>query len=330
MQQDAAAAQSDGRRTPPGRQPLLQRLLRSQEKPYPVLREVLTGAGVVLLVLAILWGFTGQPLWRSPIVVVESGSMMHCTNGVGIPLGRDCDSDRLGRIGTIDPGDLILVKDVDGPGDVATFAGGGKDHYGRPGDVIVFRPDGQEGRTPVIHRAQFWLQVNPDGTFTIEELGLVGVDDLDQPEVRELGLTADYDDTMRDPALNAVCGPVGPGRSGFITRGDNNNAADQGSHSQIANCPVKTTWVLGKARGEVPWLGLVKLLFADLMTGTGNYRAAAGDSKAFLWVTLGVLIGGPYVYERVKMRRQQAKEPPNPPSPPDPPSPPTPPTPPAT
>ena len=297
--------------------PAVDRFLHSQERRYVVMREVATGVAVVLLVLSILWGFTGQPVGRSPIVVVESGSMMHCSNGF-VPYGRDCDT-RFARLGTIDPGDLILVKDVDGPGDVDTRAGEGRSHYGRPGDVIVFRPDGltsAQGRTPVIHRALFYLQVNDDGTFTIAELGLSHVRDLDDPRIQELGLSAGYASTVRDDRLDPFCGPAGPGRSGFITRGDNNPAADQGAHTGIANCPVQAEWILGEARGEIPWLGLVKLYATDLSKGCPllpysakgpiqdcNYHNSGGDTKVFLFLTVGALLGGPYLYEKLKQRR---------------------------
>jgi signal peptidase len=299
--------------------PAVDRFLHSPERRYVVMREVATGVAVVLVVLSLLWGFTGQPIGRSPIVVVESGSMMHCSNGY-VPYGRDCDA-RFARLGTIDPGDLILVKDVDGAGDVDTRAGDGRSHYGRSGDVIVFRPDGLGDRTPVIHRALFFLQVNEDDTFTIEELGLSHVRDLDDPRIQELGLSSNYAGTVRDGRLDPFCGPAGPGRSGFITRGDNNPAADQGAHTGIANCPVQVEWILGEARGEIPWLGLVKLYATDLPKGCPvlpysgqsaiqgcNYHNAGGDTKVFLFLAVGALLGGPYVYERIKQaRRGEAK-----------------------
>jgi signal peptidase I len=296
--------------------PPLDRLLHSDERRYVVAREVATGLLVVLLVLSVLWGFTGQPIGRSPIVVVESGSMMHCSNGY-IPYGRDCDS-TLARLGTIDPGDLILVKDVDEQDDIGTLAGEGRSHYGRSGDVIVFRPDGLESRTPVIHRALFFIQVNGDDTFTIEELGLSHVRDLDDPRIQELGLGAGYAQTLRDGRLDVYCGPAGPGRSGFISRGDNNPAADQGAHTGIANCPVQIEWILGEARGEIPWLGLVKLYATDLPKGCPkfpfsnqpaisvcNYHNAGTDTKVFLFLTIALLVLGPYGYERIKKMRQE-------------------------
>lgn len=295
--------------------PALDRFLNSEERRFVVGREIATGVLVVLLVLTVLWGYTGQPVGRSPIVVVESGSMMHCSNGIGIEFGRDCDS-AFARLGTIDPGDLILVKDVDGPGDIDVKADGGKSRYGGPGDVIVFRPDGLTSRTPVIHRALFYLEVNSDDTFTVAALGLDHVTDLDDPRLQELGLTTGYASTLRDSRLTPFCGPPGPARSGFITRGDNNPGADQGAHSGIANCPVQARWILGEARGQVPWLGLVKLYATDLAKGCPvlpfsaksgipgcNYHNASGDTKLMLFLTVGALLGGPYVYERLKHRK---------------------------
>jgi signal peptidase I len=306
----ARSARLDGLKE---RAPRVHRFLTSRERRVVVAREVAVGALVVLLVLALLWGFTGQPLGRSPIVVVESGSMMHCSNGMP-PHGRDCDAP-FARLGTIDPGDLILVKDVDGAGDVDQAADGGRARYGGSGDVIVFRPDGQAS-TPVIHRALAYVQVNGDGTFTVAALGLERARDLDDPRLRELGLATGYADTLRDPRWNTLCGPVGPARSGFLTRGDNNAFADQGAHSSIARCPVKTEWILGEARGELPWLGLVKLYATDLPKGCPvlpystdaakegcNYHNAGGDTKALLVLAIGALVGGPYLYERLKRRQ---------------------------
>ena len=56
------------------------------------LREALLAIGLVLLIQGSLWIATGQ---FPPMVVVESGSMMHDTED--------------GSLGAIDPGDLVLV-----------------------------------------------------------------------------------------------------------------------------------------------------------------------------------------------------------------------------
>lgn len=289
--------------------PRVHRFLTRTDKPYPAVREFGVGALVVVVVLAALWGTTGQPLGRSPIVVVESGSMMHCENGF-VPKGRDCDPTHYARLGTVDPGDLILVKDVDGRRDVETYAGSGENHYRRTGDVIVFRPDGNAAHTPIIHRALFWLEIHGDGTFSVPELGLDHVEHLNQPEVLHLGLRGNYQDELAG---------AGPGHSGFVTRGDNNAQADQGS--PIARYPVQPAWILGKARAEVPWLGLVKLYFTDFakpcpkMPLSGqpseegcNYHNSGTDSKTMLLLTLVVLLGGPYAFEKSRARQRGGKQ----------------------
>ena len=60
------------------------------------IREAFLAIGLVLLILGSLWIATGQ---FPPMVVVESGSMMHDTED--------------GSLGAIDPGDLVLVMNPD-------------------------------------------------------------------------------------------------------------------------------------------------------------------------------------------------------------------------
>ena len=57
----------------------------------PLVREGSLALGLVVLLLGSMWISTGS---FPPMVVVESGSMMH---------------DKDGSVGAIDPGDLILV-----------------------------------------------------------------------------------------------------------------------------------------------------------------------------------------------------------------------------
>ena len=140
-----------------------------------------------------------------------------------------------------------------------------------------------------------------DGTFSVPEFGLVRVSSLDQPDLLALGLRSGYADDLR--AMRA-----GPEDSGFITRGDNNGEADQDHFSQIATLPVRPDWILGVARAEIPWLGLVKLAANDVLTGTRNFGNASGDSKLMLVVSLAVLLGGPIVYEKVRAIRREQHE----------------------
>ena len=92
-------------------------------------REATLAIGLVILLLGSMTIATGS---YPPMVVVESGSMMHDPEN--------------GSVGAIDPGDLVLVMSPDRH-QVITFAEAtleGGEHYGyethgMPGDVIIFR-----------------------------------------------------------------------------------------------------------------------------------------------------------------------------------------------
>lgn len=295
--------------------PHVHRFLVRRDKPYPMIRE---GLGIVLgliLLASLLWGLTGQSLGDSPVVVIESGSMMHCDQGVETP-SRVC-AGPFGRLGTIDPGDLVFVRDTDGAGDVTTFcasagctglqrgtsyldAACGADHHGSCGDVIIFIPDGDGDRTPIIHRAMVWVEVHEDGTFSIEDCGLHRVQRtaLHNSCLSRIGITGLQNEHAWDS--------LGPDDSGFLTRGDNNAGADQPDSNAVY--PVQPDWILGKARGEVPWVGLIKLFVSDLFVGTENFRDAPGDTKFMMWVVVAALVGAPFLFEQVMKRR--GREPP--------------------
>ncbi len=287
------------------RAPGLHKFLTRRDRPWPLVREALGGALVILLLVGALYGFTGQPLSGGyPVVVVTSGSMMHCANanleGVGPGLGKDCDASSFGRVGTIDPGDLVFVRALGNVSDVATLAGHGGSTYGKAGDVVVYRPYGSTATTPIIHRALFWLQVNGDGTFTVSDLGLSRVRTLDQPNLTAF--------TKCALSTSGVHGPLTAADSGFITKGDNNPGADQCPAGALS-APVRLEWVLGKARGELPWIGLVKL-FVDSLGGSQNFGNASADTKVMMTVVLVVLLAGPWTVERIVRARRRKDEPP--------------------
>lgn len=318
------------------RAPGVHRFLTRGDRPYPLVREVLGFTLVLLLGALLLWGGTGQPFPSRPIVVVESASMMHC---VGAPHsgnddadGHACKAVRYGRFGTIDPGDLIFVRDIDGQDDVVTCLSGGEvldggrratcgsgsDHYGHNGDVLIYRPNGDAARTPVIHRALFWLQLNADGTFTIPELGPAGsrlqtLDDLpalDQGDgllIPNLGIAPTYGAWL-DSRLRHM-GVERTSASGFVMLGDNNPRADQQPEfGGIADLPAKPEWVLGKARGEVPWIGLVNLGFQELRGGgSGWYSRSPSDIKTMFWLSAAVLVALPWVVGALQRRRHRRR-----------------------
>ncbi len=187
------------------------------------LLDLVSSAGAVILVGALLFAISGV---FPPLVAIESGSMEP----------------------HIDTGDLVFVMDEDrfhGDGAYADTgvvpanrgAETGYTSFEGPGDVIVFQPDGNEGVTPVIHRAMFWV-----------EEGENWYDEADQQFIN-----ADSCSELANcPATS----------SGFITKGDNNGGYDQTSHLNSCDdrCdPVKKEWIVGTAESRVPFLGNIRL-----------------------------------------------------------------------
>ena len=272
-------------------------------KPGP-LRDALVLVAVFALLLGGLYAYTGT--WP-PAVIVESSSMMHNDDEVSY-----------GRIGTIDPGDLVLVQKVDSVDDVRTLVDGGRERYGMSGDVIVYFPYNDRTHTPIIHRAVAYVEVvgsggdttyrvrwNPDvpceGGATKSEDGGWCVYDADGVYIPSVPV-ARLGSTAQTPQ------PYKPEHSGFLTKGDNpftNRNIDQVSGLSQA---VKLEWIEGKGRGELPWLGLIKLSLA----GRPNERnppatwthIGSAYAPSDLWVMLGVslfiLVGVPLIYDAYK------------------------------
>ena len=231
-----------------------------------LIRDILISISIVGILLAALWGYTGQ-FPDSPMVVVTSSSMMH-------------EDAPFGKIGTIDPGDLVLVKKIKGKDDIET-RGPSKNPstnhktYGDYGDVIIYVPDRNkdgekdENATPIIHRAICWVQKNADGTYTVEEYGIYNKPSINIEELNLYGYK--------------------PPHSGFITKGDHNFVIDQ-SNGGIST-PVKPEWIIGKARGEIPWFGLIKLIIFGNeggYDGPDGVRIGNAVAPKDEWICLGI------------------------------------------
>ncbi|WP_229380239.1 S26 family signal peptidase [Haloterrigena salifodinae] len=206
--------------------------LRSDDENVLFARDVLSSVAVVAVIGLILFGVSG--VWP-PLVAVESPSM--------------------------DPnmktGDLIFVAENErfvGDGSVAgtgvvTLENGqesGYEKFNNSGDVIVFQPNGNEQKTPIIHRAHFWVEEDENWVETKADEDIIG------------GITcADID--------NEIC-PAD--HAGFITKGDANSNYDQvGRGSGAKTTVVKSEWVTGKAMFRIPWLGNIRLTFDKLLGG---------------------------------------------------------------
>lgn len=270
------------------------------------LRDAGIALTLVLLLLGAMFAYTG--LWP-PLVVVESDSMMH-------------GPDNTSHIGTIDTGDLVLVKDVSRSSDIITYMDGlasGHKTYGEFGDVIIYRHMGSTTRTPIIHRAIIYLQVNDDGkSYSSESLNLAPGGSwapLD-PKNTWSNLTNDitiYDVGYDHQSVNIPIGAIlqnfarisAAPTSGYVTKGDHNTDTDLSWSGLV---PVRMDWVVGKARGEIPWFGLLKLW------SSGTLKTPAPDNSVRdLWITIALIVISPIVIdilltfrERRRISRQRA------------------------
>ena len=202
-------------------------------------RDVLTSVAAVLLVGLLLFAVSG--IWP-PMVAVESGSMEPNMN-VG-DLVFVVDNERFVPDAAVEhDGRTTGVVPADRAAEV------GHTEFGRHGDVIVFMPDGQDHRTPVIHRAMLFVQA--------------GEDWYDRADADHVGNADDCEDLNNCPAPHA----------GFVTLGDNNARYDQ---QTTLSSPVRPEWIVGTAEVKVPYLGHVRLAFSgqtavslDAATATG-------------------------------------------------------------
>ncbi|ADB58904.1 Signal peptidase I-like protein [Haloterrigena turkmenica DSM 5511] len=202
--------------------------LRSDDENVLFVRDVLSSVAIVAVIGLILFGVSG--VWP-PLVAVESPSMTP----------------------NMKTGDLIFVAEderfvgdgaVAGTGVVTLESGqeSGYEKFNNPGDVIVFQPNGNERRTPIIHRAHFRVE---EGENWVE--------------------TKANEDIAGDITCEDITTCPAP-HDGFVTKGDANSNYDQIAGGATTTV-VKSEWVTGKAMFRVPWLGNIRLTFDKLLGG---------------------------------------------------------------
>ncbi|ELZ19307.1 S24/S26 family peptidase [Natrinema limicola] len=223
-------------------------LLETDTRVGTAIRDLVTIVAIIAISGSLLVGISG--VWP-PLVAVESGSMEP----------------------NIEQGDLVFIVDEGrfaGDGAVAgtnivTDRRGHDSNYqrfGKPGDVIIFLPNGDPTKTPTIHRAQFRVE---QGERWVE--------------------------TKADPAyLNgATCADLAScpaPHDGFITKGDANPAYDQVQWSGANTTVVSAQWVTGKAMVRVPWIGEIRLAVDSVrsVVSTGPIIVATvGSVLALIW-----------------------------------------------
>jgi signal peptidase len=243
---------------------------------------------VFLIILGAVFAYSG--IWP-PLVVVESKSMQHGTES---------------SIGIIDTGDIVVVKDVSSVSDVVPYLDGvatGYKTYGEPGDVIVYYKSGMA--KPIIHRAICNLIFNKTGGgFDIPALKDIPSEMWALPGAEKvwwnIKTTLELYDIgyMRinvEIKLGSMLAQMGSSaHGGLITMGDYNwfvednvlkGRIDQSAISAVRNEPIIADWIIGKARGELPWFGLLKLYVSG-----GVPSDAPKNSQTNLLVSLALII----------------------------------------
>jgi hypothetical protein len=102
-----------------------------------------------------------------------------------------------------------------------------------------------------------------------------------------------------------------PEHTGFLTLGDNNHCSvDQGSKAVPGSSgvysdsgivgPVKADWLIGVAGGEIPWLGVVKLM----VSGGDSPGVTHVPNSSFFWLAglIVVLLLAPVILEPIGQR----------------------------
>jgi signal peptidase len=284
---------------------------RARRELFRTLRDISVAVIIVVVLLAGLYAYCG--VWP-PMVVIESSSMMH---------GSDS------QLGVIDTGDLTLVKKVDGRDGIITYveAANPKDPnygfktYGDFGNVVIYQKSGLAG-TPVIHRAVAWLEYNatasdpangvykgdlPDiGVYAVTEYTVKGLLAWPRGEV-------DLPLTIHIQAIFANNARYTKPHDGFITKGDHNPVyapsgagADQEALQVSAGRYVESVrmeWVVGRAEGELPWFGLLKLWVSGQPSSTFPSSSSTG-----LVVTIILLLTVPFALDYFIARRRKLRK----------------------
>ena len=293
-----------------------------------LLLEMALAVGMIACLVGAMFIHTGS---MPPLVVVESKSMIHEEGG---ELGSIDAGDLI--LVHDQPGDTIVTyaeaTDPDNTaygyqqhgleGDVIIYA-----KNGEGGTPIIHRaimrvvaeetvlPD-RTATTPCPEEATYDVERTaedglPGSCILTWSVPGTSVKDVSNVTVRFDGTDAAYYDCER-PAhagveAHLVVWQWKPEHEGMLTLGDNNKCSvDQGAGATNGSAgvhspsgvvgPVRDSWVLGVAGGEIPWLGTVKLMVG----GPDSYGTRDVPSSSFiaLFAVLGAVLLLPQVSEQ--------------------------------
>jgi signal peptidase I len=253
--------------------------------------EPLVALAIVVLLLVSFWAYTQN--WP-PAYVVESNSMQHGTTDI---------------VGLINAGDIVLAQKVSISSIVPYEVGlhSGYSTYGEYGDVILYYPNGDTAATPIVHRAIMYLQYDPStGAYNATDLsgacgsepGAVYATTGTTNECGTTELRGGNEIELYHVGWKSINETIDPGspalgaHSGFLTMGDNNTEFDKydqaGTGVAEISSLVESGWIIGVARGMIPWFGSVKLLI------DGNAGRVPSGSWAFMGLSIVAVILGAF------------------------------------
>lgn len=253
----------------------------------------------IVVIILLLGGLLAYTQTWPPIYVVESSSMQHGTSDV---------------LGVINAGDMVLSQQV-GLASITTYIAGmsgGYQTYGEYGDVLLYQPNGGSG-TPVIHRALLFLDYDPlNGTYNASALAGLPCGAGTPGAVYSIsdhasgcgpygmsGTLTLYHIGWQGATVVIPLAVINLGtHSGFLTMGDNNFETSRGADPNCSGSSCRGTtdqtdglsqlvtsaWIVGVARGLVPWFGGLRLLL------TGGAAAVPSQSWELMALTVVAVV----------------------------------------
>jgi signal peptidase len=259
---------------------------------------------LAVAVMLLLGGYLGLKSYsgvQPPFTVINSGSMMHSSDS---------------KIGIIDTGDMLVVRDPDKEG-ICTYVEGSKNGYtsfGEYGDVIVYKKPNQN----IIHRAMIEIELtSKTSTSCIWHIpSLDGFDKWTVTNSSSYAEGSEYKDACWNPDtceitldssrsgwyfwltdvgyahvnvpinLYDLAKHTDTGATGYLTKGDNgttNTRFDQTS-GIFQDTIVQKDIIKSVAIFEVPWLGAIKLYL------NGNGSRVPSNTTVDLFLTIFAII----------------------------------------
>ena len=134
----------------------------------------------------------------------------------------------------IHKGDVVILLGLNRVGKIVTWIDGSKSGYkmfGGYGDVIVYHPNGDNSKTPIIHRVIAYVHKGDPIPILIRKNGRT---------------ILAYSNVLAKS-------------DGYITQGDANPIPDQLAPEWNIE-PVRKEWIVGVAKFRIPYVGWVRFL----------------------------------------------------------------------